>query len=188
MPKGGWLGQEVRRKTWTPRQDHAAVPRTPVAKRCTDSSLIEHFRTALRASVAITPPGCVSAPLRTAGTRTRRVTRDCRARERGHRLRFDSAPLDTGPGATDPFGASWALRRRPRSRAAPLRTTGSPRAAAVLGRGDAERPQPAQVQGGAGEVPLVAHLRHAAEDEATKAIARWISACRRKTCRSARAE
>src|SRR5207237_5655971 len=30
-------------------------------------------------------------------------------------------------------------------------------------------PQPAQVQGGAGEVPLVAHLRHAAEDEATKA-------------------
>jgi len=33
------------------------------------------------------------------------VTRDCRARERGHRLRFDSAPLDTGPGATDPCGA-----------------------------------------------------------------------------------
>src|SRR5436853_2314240 len=32
------------------------------------------------------------------------VTRDCRARERGHRLRFDSAPLDTGPGATDPCG------------------------------------------------------------------------------------
>src|SRR5437588_7951506 len=30
-------------------------------------------------------------------------------------------------------------------------------------------PQAAQVQGGAGEVPLVAHLRHAAEDEATKA-------------------
>src|SRR5437867_13107945 len=28
---------------------------------------------------------------------------------------------------------------------------------------------PAQVQSGAGEVPLVAHLRHAAEDEATKA-------------------
>src|SRR5207249_9351465 len=45
----------------------------------------------------------------------------------------------------------------------------SPRAGAVLGRGDAERPQPAQVQGGAGEVPLVAHLRQAAEDEATKA-------------------
>src|SRR5207249_2826712 len=42
-------------------------------------------------------------------------------------------------------------------------------AAAVLGRGDTGRPQPAQVQGGAGEVPLVAHLRHAAEDEATKA-------------------
>src|SRR2546429_563018 len=33
--------------------------------------------------------------------RARSVTRDCRARERGHRLRFDSAPLDTGPGATD---------------------------------------------------------------------------------------
>src|SRR2546428_11465157 len=30
-------------------------------------------------------------------------------------------------------------------------------------------PQPAQVQGGAGDVPLVAHLRHAAEDDATKA-------------------
>src|SRR6059058_3615061 len=28
---------------------------------------------------------------------------------------------------------------------------------------------PAQVQSGAGEVPLVAHLRHAAEDEATRA-------------------
>src|SRR6266496_4232518 len=114
MPKGGWLGQEVRRKKWTPRQDHAAVPRTPVAKRFeaggTDSSLIEHFRTALRASVAITPPGCVSAPLRTAGTRTRRVTRDCRARERGHRLRFDSAPLDTGPGATEP--CDRPVRRR----------------------------------------------------------------------------
>ena len=38
--------------------------------------------------------------------RARSVTRDCRARERGHRLRFDSAPLDTGQGATDPFGAS----------------------------------------------------------------------------------
>src|SRR5439155_786606 len=58
---------------------------------------------------------------------------------------------------------------RPRSRAAPSRTAGSPRAAAVLGRGDAERPQPAEVQGGAGDVPLVAHLRHAAEDEATRA-------------------
>src|SRR3989449_827864 len=32
------------------------------------------------------------------------VTRDVRARERGHRLRFDSAPLATGPGATDPCG------------------------------------------------------------------------------------
>src|SRR5439155_7799272 len=80
-------------------------------------------------------------------------------------------------------GASQkALRRRPRSRAAPLRTADSPCAAAVLGRGDTERPQPAQVQGGAGEVPLVAHLRHAAEDEAP--IACWISACRRKTCRT----
>ena len=33
---------------------------------------------------------------------TRSVTRDCRARERGHRLRFDSAPLDTDPGSDRP--------------------------------------------------------------------------------------
>src|SRR5206468_9326628 len=36
------------------------------------------------------------------------------------------------------------------------------------GRRSAPRPQPAQVQGSAGEVPLVTHLRHAAEHEATK--------------------
>src|SRR5438477_1399437 len=47
------------------------------------------------------------------------------------------------------------------------RTSRQPRAGA--GGGAAERPQAAQVQGGAGEVPPVAHLRHAAEDEATKA-------------------
>src|SRR2546429_20345 len=41
-----------------------------------------------------------------AGAGAGSVTRDGRARERGHRLRFDSAPLDTGPGATDPCGAS----------------------------------------------------------------------------------
>src|SRR5438477_364046 len=52
----------------------------------------------------------------------RSVTRDCRARERGHRLRFDSAPLDTGPGATDPCGGRWrhpARRRRIEAETAP---------------------------------------------------------------------
>src|SRR5207249_3018456 len=82
-------------------------------------------------------------------------------------LRFSAA--GQGSGSDQPVRRLIALRRRPRSRAAPLRTAGSPRAAAVLGRGDAERPQPAEVQGGAGDVPLVAHLRHAAEDEATRA-------------------
>src|SRR5437762_14225795 len=28
MPNGGWEGQEGSPKTWTPLQDHAAVPRT----------------------------------------------------------------------------------------------------------------------------------------------------------------
>src|SRR2546427_12538528 len=52
----------------------------------------------------------------------RSVTRDCRARERGHRLRFDSAPLDAGPGATDPCGGRWrhlARRRRIEAETAP---------------------------------------------------------------------
>src|SRR5207249_2398647 len=97
-------------------------------------------------------------------------------------LRFSAA--GQGSGSDQPVRRLIALRRRPRSRAAPLRTAGSPRAAAVLGRGDTERPQPAQVQGGAGGVPLVAHLRHAAENELTKPIACLISACRRKTCRT----
>src|SRR5439155_6505978 len=46
------------------------------------------------------------------------------------------------------------------------------------------RPAPAAGagSGGAGEVPFVAHLRHAAEHEATKAHACLLSACRRKTC------
>src|SRR5207245_7010604 len=39
----------------------------------------------------------------------------------------------------------------------------------LAGRRYAPRPQPAPVQGGAGEAPFVAHLRHAAEHEATKA-------------------
>src|SRR5207247_6848215 len=71
----------------------------------------------------------------------------------------------TGPGATGPCGASSALRRRPRSRAAPSRTAGRPRAGPPL------RPTPVAGagSGGAGEVPFVAHLRHAAEHEATKA-------------------
>src|SRR5438309_7760915 len=81
-------------------------------------------------------------------------------------LRFGAA--GHGSGSDRPVRRLIGAPTAPRSRAAPFRTAGSPRAAAVLGRGDAERPQPAQVQGGAGKVPLVAHLRHAAEDEATK--------------------
>src|SRR5207249_6498492 len=67
MPKGGWQGQEVRRKKWTPRQDHAAVPRTPVAKRFeaggTDSSLLSisappraHPWRSLRRAAFLRPP------------------------------------------------------------------------------------------------------------------------------------
>src|SRR5204862_7999602 len=68
-----------------------------------------------------------------------------------------------------PRGASAALRRSP----APLLgrpgprgpRAGGPRARPPL------RPTPAAgaVQGGAGEVPVAAHLRHAAEHETTKA-------------------
>src|SRR5207249_913463 len=52
------------------------------------------------------PPACHDDAGPRARLGARSVTRDVRARERGHRLRFDSAPLDTGPGATDPCGAS----------------------------------------------------------------------------------
>ena len=38
--------------------------------------------------------------------RPRSVTRDGGAGRRGRRLRFDSTPLGTGPGAADPCGAS----------------------------------------------------------------------------------
>src|SRR2546428_9866658 len=53
-------------------------------------------------SIAVAYHGRAAPPrLRPDGS----VTRDCGAGRRGHRLRFDSAPLDTGPGATDPCGA-----------------------------------------------------------------------------------
>src|SRR3989442_3094082 len=141
------------------------VPRTPApATRARVTSLCNTCR-----PVRATPPS------------TRSVTRDCRARERGHRLRFDSAPLDTGPEATDPYGASCSdgapapVLRRHGSR---VPRAGGPRARPPL------RPALAAGagSGGAGEVPFVAHLRHAAEHEATKPIACLLSACRRKTC------
>src|SRR5439155_710248 len=97
-------------------------------------------------------------------------------------LRFGAA--GHGPGATDPCGASWALRRRPRSRAAPCRTAGSPRGrpAGELSRRDAQHPQTAQVQGGAGDVPFVAHFVTRRNMKRRKPIACLLSACRRKTC------
>src|SRR5260370_985389 len=78
-----------------------------------------------------------------------------------------SSGASAGPAAFASTGRRRTTVSSTRRHATPSR--GSPRAAAVRGRGDAEGPQPAQVQGGAGEVPLVAHLRHAAEDDATKA-------------------
>src|SRR5213592_4370070 len=66
------------------------------------------------------------------GAPPRSVTRDCRARERGHRLRFDSAPLDTirerptrvaPDGGTRLGGAESKRRRRPRLPAPPSRVT-----------------------------------------------------------------
>src|SRR5207237_4136210 len=66
---------------------------------------------------------------------------------------------------------------RPRAPPARLR----PRASAAR---DCECLQPPQVEGRAHEIPFPAHLRHAAEGEATKAHRLLISACRRKTCRT----
>src|SRR5437762_5325152 len=77
----------------------------------------------------------------------------------------------------------WTRVRERPTRAAPhRRSDGAPapvlrvtdrrfpaRAARGPGRHDAQRLQPAPVQGDAGEAPSVAHLRHAAEREATKA-------------------
>src|SRR3989442_11367946 len=50
-------------------------------------------------------PTSSAASSATSPESARTVTRDVRARERGHRLRFHSAPLATGPGATAPCGA-----------------------------------------------------------------------------------
>src|SRR5438132_691195 len=49
-------------------------------------------------------------------TAARSVTRGCGPRERGRRLRFDSAPPSNGRDRPSHSDASWALRRRPRSR------------------------------------------------------------------------
>src|SRR5438552_6782045 len=92
----------------------------------------------------------------------RRAGPNSAAGRRGRRRSAYEAPRAAADGGTRLGGAESKRRRRPRLPAPPSRVT-------LLGRGDAERPQPAQVQGGAGEVPLVAHLRHAAEDEPTKA-------------------
>src|SRR5437773_1809879 len=56
------------------------------------------------------------------------------------------------------------------------------RAARGLGRRDAQRPQPAPVQGGAGEVPFVAHFVTPRNMKRRKPIACLRSACRRKRC------
>src|SRR2546427_746868 len=71
---------------------------------------------------------------------TRSVTRDCRARERGHRLRFDSAPLDTGSGSDRPvrrlIGAAGGGRSRhpARRRRIEAETAPPPPRTAVSGR------------------------------------------------------
>src|SRR5439155_20571952 len=66
----------------------------------------------------------------------------------------------------------------------PCRTAGSPRGRAEgeLGRRDAQRPQPAQVQGGAGDVAFVVHFVTPRNMKRRRPIACLPSACRRKTC------
>src|SRR5207237_2086916 len=56
------------------------------------------------------------------------------------------------------------------------------RPAGELRRRDAQPPQPAQVQGGAGEVPFVAHFVTPRNMKRQKSIACLLSACRRQTC------
>src|SRR5204863_10081554 len=56
------------------------------------------------------------------------------------------------------------------------------RAARGLGGRDAQRPQPAPVQGGAGEVPFVAHFVTPRNMKRRKPIGCLLSACRRKRC------
>src|SRR5213593_2810814 len=99
------------------------------------------------------------------------------------RVTPETAVHGSGGAVSASIRRRWTRVRERSTRAAPhRRSDGAP--APVLHRyeprvhrarppyeaaGNAERQQPAQVQGGAGELPLVAHLRHAAEDEATKA-------------------
>src|SRR5439155_6627749 len=87
------------------------------------------------------PRGCGYSP---------RLTRGLANVSRPFHLVFDSAPLDTAPGATDPVGASSALRRRPRPRAPPARGAGVPPAPPGPGRRRAARPRPARARGRAG--------------------------------------
>src|SRR5438034_630465 len=131
-----------------------------------------------RSSIRTSSPSATSSA---AGARS--VTRDCRARERGHRLRFDSAPLDTGPGATDPGGGRWrhpARRRRIEAETAP-----PPPRTAVSGH--APSPHSAPAGSGAGSrpqgprTPPRPRARRAARPAARRS--RW----RRGACRLHRA-
>src|SRR5205823_13961516 len=74
-------------------------------------------------------------------------------------------------------GAPAPVLRRAGPRAPPA---GGPRAS--LSRRDAQHPQPAQVQGGAGEVPFVARFVTPRNMKRRKPIAYLLSACRRTTC------
>src|SRR5207249_1777273 len=172
MPKGGWQGQEVRRKKWTPRQDHAAVPRTPVAKRFeaggTDSSLLS-----------------ISAPPRAHPWRSLRRAAFLRPPDRRDTdLEGDPRLPCTGAGAPSPlrFGAAGhgSGSDRPVRRLIGAATAPPLPCCAVTDRGFTARGRRARPRrrrapaaGGGSRrrrgVPLAAHLRHAAEDEATKA-------------------
>src|SRR5436189_5251097 len=75
-------------------------------------------------------------------------------------------------------GAPAPVLRRAGPRAPP--PAGGPRAS--LSRRDAQHPQPAQVQGGAGNVPFVARFVTPRNMKRRKPIAYLLSACRRTTC------
>src|SRR5205823_13156479 len=67
---------------------------------------------------------------------------------------------------------------------APVLRRAGPRAspAGERSRRDAQYPQPAQAQGGAGDVPFVAHFVTPRNMKRRKPIACLLSACRRQTC------
>src|SRR6266481_3949478 len=165
-----------RRTTVSSTRRHATPSRGstrgPCARRCPGSPLVH------RSSGSIT---CESAEMR------RRPTASARTATPHALSTWEGDPRlpCTGAGAPSPlrFGAAGhgsgsdrPVRRLIGAPTAPplpccaVTDRGFPaRAARGLGRRSTQRPQPAQVQGGAGEVPLFAHLRQAAEDEATKA-------------------